>query len=80
MKFKKVDLESQSIVLLYVYFLKEIMKNKKKSDEIFKKFNEEQHFKNETTESDQFDLDNLDAALEKPKAAIFTRANEVLLN
>ena len=56
------------------------MKNKKKSDEIFKKFNEEQHFKNETTESDQFDLDNLDAALEKPKAAIFTRANEVTLN
>ena len=76
LKYKKVELESQSIVLLYVYFLKEIIKNKKKSDEIFKKFNEEQILKNDISESDQFDLENLDITLERPKALIFTRANE----
>ena len=29
LKFKKIDLECQSIVLLYIYFLREILKNKK---------------------------------------------------
>jgi hypothetical protein len=76
LKYKKVELENQSIVLLYVYFLKEIIKNKKKSDEIFKKFNEEQNLKNDISESDQFDLENLDITLERPKALIFCRANE----
>ena len=44
LKTKKIDLENQSIVQLYAYFVREILRNKTKADEITKKLNEEQHF------------------------------------
>ena len=40
LKNKKIDLENQSIAQLYAYFLREIISNKKRSEEITKKLNE----------------------------------------
>ena len=76
LKNKKIDLENQSIAQLYSYFLREILKNKKRSEEIAKKINEEQHFESRKTDQDKFDIDNLDLILENQDYVIYTRANE----
>jgi len=76
LKMKKIDIENQSIVQLYAYFLREILKNKKKSEEISKKLNEEQHYENKKNESDRLDLENLDLILENQDLIIYSRTNE----
>ena len=76
LKNKKIDLENQSIAQLYAYFLREILKNKKRSEEISKKINEEQHFESRKADSDKFDLENLDLILENQDDVIYSRANE----
>ena len=76
LKNKKINLENQSIAQLYAYFLREILKNKKRSDEITKKLNEEQHYESRKTETDKFDLDNLDIILENQDCVIYSRTNE----
>jgi len=76
LKMKKIDIENQSIVQLYAYFLREILKNKKKSEEISKKLSEEQHYENKKNEGDRFDLENLDLILENQDLIIYSRTNE----
>jgi hypothetical protein len=76
LKMKKIDIENQSIVQLYAYFLREILKNKKKSDEISKKLNEEHHFEHKKTEGDKVDLENIDLLLETQDLLIYSRTNE----
>jgi len=73
---KKIDIENQSIVQLYAYFLREILKNKKKSEEISKKLNEEQHYESKKNEGDRLDLENLDLILENQDLVIYSRTNE----
>ena len=43
LKGKKIELENQSVAQLYSRFLKEILWNKKRSEEIQKKLNDEHH-------------------------------------
>lgn len=76
LKNKKIDLENQSIAQLYAYFLREILKNKKRSEEITKKLNEEQHYESRKTDSDKFDIDNLDIILENQDYVLYCRTNE----
>ena len=76
LKTKKIDLENQSIVQLYAYFVREILRNKSKADEITKKLNEEQHFESKKNDSDKFDPDNLDIILEDQDYVIYSRTNE----
>lgn len=76
LKMRKIDFESQSIVQLYAFFLREILKNKKKSEEISKKINEEQIFESKKNGSDKLDLENLDALLENQELVIYSRTNE----
>ena len=76
LKSKKIDLENQSIVQLYVYFVREILRNKSKADEVSKKLNEEQHFEFKKNESDKFDINNLDIILEDQDYIIYCRTNE----
>ena len=76
LKNKKIDLENQSIAQLYSYFLREILKNKKRSEEIAKKLNEEQHYESRKTDSDKFDIDNLDIILENQEYVLYCRTNE----
>ena len=76
LKSKKIDFENQSIAQLYACFLKEIIKNKKRSDEISKKINEEQHFESRKADMKKFDMDNLDIILENQDCVIFCRTNE----
>ena len=73
---KKIDLENQSVAQLYSYFLREILKNKKRSEEIAKKINEEQHFESRKANLEKFDMDNLDIILENQDYVLFCRANE----
>ena len=76
LKNKKIDLENQSTAQLYAYFLREILKNKKRSEEITKKLNEEQHYESRKTDSDKFDIDNLEIILENQDYVIYSRTNE----
>ncbi len=76
LKTSKIDLENQSIVQLYAFFMREILRNKTKSDEILKKLNEEQHFESKKNENDKFDIENLDIILEDQDYVIFCRTNE----
>ena len=76
LKNKKIDMENQGVIQLYAYFLREILKNKKKSEEISKKVNEEQHYENRKTDNDRIDIEGLDAVLENQEMVIYARANE----
>jgi hypothetical protein len=76
LKSKKIDLECQSAVQLYAYFLREILKNKKKADEISKRLNEEQHYESRKSEADKFDIENLDLMLENQDLMVYSRATE----
>jgi len=76
LKNKKIDHENQSSVQLYAYFLKEILKNKKKGDEITKKLNEEQNYESRKTETEKIDLENIDSLLENQDLMIYSRATE----
>ena len=76
-KSKKIDLSQQSIIQLYSHFLKDILWNKKKSDEIIKKLNDEHHHR-ETKKIDEenFHGNNLEALLENQDFIIFCNSND----
>ena len=76
LKNKKIDLENQSIAQLYVFFLREILRNKKRSEEITKKINEEQHYESRKIDDDKFDINNLDILLENQDYVMYCRTNE----
>ena len=76
LKSKKIDIENQSIVQLYMYFVREILRNKKKSDEIYRKLSQEQRFESKKSENDRLYLDNLDLLLENQEQVIYCRTNE----
>ena len=76
LKNKKIDLENQSVAQLYAYFLREILRNKKRSEEITKKLNEEQHYESRKVDDDKFDINNLDILLENQDYVIYCRTNE----
>ena len=76
LKNKKIDLENQSIAQLYAYFLREILRNKKRSEEITKKLNEEQHYESRKIDDEKFDINNLDILLENQDYVIYCRTNE----
>ena len=76
LKNRKIDPENHHAVQLYIYFLREIMKNKKKSEEIAKKLSEEQQYENRKTDNDHLDLENIELLLEGQDLIIITRASE----
>ncbi len=76
LKNKKIDLENQSVAQLYAYFLREILRNKKRSEEITKKLNEEQHYESRKIDDEKFDINNLDILLENQDYMIYCRTNE----
>ena len=76
LKNKKIDIENQSVAQLYAYFLREIIRNKKKSEEITKKLNEEQHYESRKIDDEKFDINNLDILLENQEYVIYCRTNE----
>ena len=76
LKNKKIDLENQSIAQLYAYFLREILRNKKRSEEITKKLNEEQHYESRKVDDEKFDINNLDILLENQDYVLYCRTNE----
>ena len=79
LKSKKIDSENQVIVQLYSRFLREILWNKKKSEEIGKKLNDENHHHHETKKRDNkknSDGNNIEAELESPNYIIYSTSNE----
>jgi hypothetical protein len=76
LKNKKIDIENQSTAILYSNFCKEILRNKRKTEEIQKKLNEEQHFESRKIDENKFDINNLDFLLENQDYVIFSRTNE----
>ena len=76
-KSKKIELVHQSIIQLYSHFLKEILWNKKKSDEVTKKLNEEHHHhETKKTEDENFHGNNFEAILENQDFVFFCSSNE----
>ena len=59
LKNSKIESTNQSIAQLYAYFLREILRNKKRSEEITKKLNEEQHYESRKVDDEKFDINNL---------------------
>ena len=76
-KSKRIDITHHGIAQLYCHFLKEILWNKKKSDEISKKLNEEHHH-HETKKVDEenFHGNNLEAILENQDFILICSTNE----
>ena len=78
LKLKKVDTENEVIIQLYSRFLREILWNKKKSEEIFKKINDEkQHYlDNRKLDNIKSAEGNIEAELENPNYIIYASSNE----
>ena len=78
LKSKKIDSENQSIIQLYSRFLKEILWNKKKSEEITKKLNDEHqhHYENKKIVDEKLQGNNIDADLENPDYILYATSNE----
>lgn len=76
LKNKKVSLENHNILQLYSVFVKDILQNKKKYDEINKKLNDDSVFNNKKEDKDKFNNDNLDIILEKQDYVIFCKGSE----
>ena len=79
LKSKKVDLENEFVVQLYSRFLLEILWNKKKSEEISKKLNGENHRNLETKKrykKNSTDINSIDIELENPNYIIYATSNE----
>ena len=73
------DLEHQGIVLLYSKFLKEILWNKKKSEEINKKLNTEHYFRHDSRKiksGKKSKIPNIDSVIENQEFLIFANSNE----
>ena len=78
LKAKKIDSENQGIIQLYSKFLKEILWNKKKSEEVTKKLNDEHqhHYDNKKNNENKSHGNNMDADLENPDYIIYATSNE----
>ena len=79
LKSKKLDSENQVIVLLYSRFLREILWNKKKSEEIGKKLNDENQHHHETKKRENkknIEGNNIETDLENPNYIIYATSNE----
>ena len=78
LKSKKIDSDNQSIIQLYARFLKEILWNKKKSEEITKKLNDEHqhHHENKKRADENIQGNNIEADLENPDYIIYATSNE----
>ena len=79
LKTKKFDSENQVIILLYSRFLREILWNKKKSEEISKKLNDENQHHHETKKRDNkknIEGINIETDLENPNYIIYATSNE----
>ena len=73
------DLEHQGIVFLYSKFLKEILWNKKKSEEINKKLNTEHYFRHDTRKvksGKKSKIPNIDSVIENQDFLLFANSNE----
>ena len=78
LKNKKVDSENQVIIQLYSRFLLEILWNKKKSEEISKKINEEDQRNHDTKKkrNKNTEINNIEEDLESPNYIIYCTSDE----
>ena len=78
LKNKKVDSENQVIIQLYSRFLLEILWNKKKSEEISKKLNEEDQRNHDTKKkrNKNTEINNIEEDLESPNYIIYCTSDE----
>ena len=78
LKNKKVDSENQVIIQLYSRFLLEILWNKKKSEEISKKLNEEDQRNHDSKKkrNKNTEINNIEEDLESPNYIIYCTSDE----
>lgn len=76
-KTKKLELDQQTIAQLYCLFLRDIIQNKSKAEEIAKKLNEDQGYEVHKTEEDKVDVNNLDTILENQDYIMYCRCNDM---
>ena len=78
LKTKRVDSENQVIIQLYSRFLLEILWNKKKSEEISKKLNEEDQRNHDTKnrKNKNTEINNIEEDLENPNYIIYCTSDE----
>ena len=77
LKNKKINFENQNIAQLYCIFLREILWDKKKSDNVQKKINDEQYLQefNKIKNEEKININNIDS-LENQDLIIFVSSNE----
>ena len=73
----RIDSDQQSILQLYSKFLKEIIQNKLKSDEVDKKIKEEINYEVKKGQNDKIDINNVDALLENQDYIFYCRSNDM---
>ena len=77
LKHQKVDFNNIYIFQLYAYFLRKVLRDKRASDEIAKKLNEEQYFDySKKIDDNKVDYDNLEKYIENPDIVCFCTVNE----
>ena len=77
LKSKKIDLAHHGIIQLYSRFLKEILWNKKRTEDINKKLNDEHHHhETKKIDDDNFHGNNMDTILENQDFILFCSSNE----
>jgi len=79
LKNRNTDFEHQGTVLLYSKFLKEILWNNKKSEEISKKINSGYYFRHDTRKiktGKKSKLPNIDSVIENQDYLLFANSNE----
>ena len=79
LKLKKIDSDNQIIVLLYSRFLREILWNKKKSEEISKKLTDENQHHHETKKREKknnLEGNIIERDIENPNYVIYSTSNE----
>ena len=79
LKTKKVDSENEVIIQLYSRFLREILWNKKKSEEISKKLNDENQHNYDAKRlqnKKNYEINGIETDLENPNYIIYATSNE----
>lgn len=77
LKNQKIDINNIYIFQLYAYFLRKVLRDKRASDEIAKKLNEEQYFDySKKMDDNKVDYDNLEKYIENPDIVCFCSVNE----
>ena len=79
LKNRNADFEHQGIVLLYSKFLKEILWNNKKSEEISKKINSGYYYRHDTRKAKfgkKSKIPNIDSVIENQDYLLFANSNE----